>query len=121
METREQPKDPRIEHFWAQYADTLKLFRIPERTLPWYRMYIQIFIDEHPDTRLKEHAVETVETWLGKLGRSPHINEWQFRQKVDALRLLFCHFLKMPWGNHLDWDLWLSGAKSLGANHPTVA
>jgi len=121
MESREHPKSPQIEHFWAKYADTVRLFRIPDRSIPWYRKHIQAFIDEHPNTRLKEHTVETVEIWLGKLGRSPHINEWQFRQKVDALRLLFCHFLKLSWGSRLDWDLWQSGAKSLGVDHPTVA
>ncbi|MCP3663513.1 MAG: integron integrase [Gammaproteobacteria bacterium] len=121
MDNREQPKDPRIETFWSRYNDLLKLFRIPVRTIPWFRRHIEIFIDEHPNTRLKEHTVESVETWLSNLGRNPHIDEWQFRQKVDALRLLFCHCLKLPWSNQVEWEYWLSGAKTLGNDHPTVA
>ncbi|MCG8428627.1 MAG: phage integrase N-terminal SAM-like domain-containing protein, partial [Chromatiales bacterium] len=121
MDQGEQAKDPRIELFWARYNKTLKLFRISKRAIPWYQKHAQKFIDDHPDTRLREHTIESVETWLGNSGRNPNIGEWQFRQKVDALRLLFCHFLKLPWGSRLDWDLWMSGAKSLGMEHPTVA
>jgi hypothetical protein len=43
-----------------------------------------------------------------------------FRQKVDALRLLFCHYLKVPWAKQIEWDHWLSGAKALGRDHPRV-
>lgn len=121
METGGQPKDPRIDKFWNKYSDILRLFRIPERAIPWYRRHIQTFINDHPNIRLREHTVESVEIWLGNLGRNPQITDWQFQQKVDALRLLFCHFLKLPWGDKFEWDLWFSGAKSLGKDHPTVA
>ncbi|MES9987909.1 MAG: site-specific integrase [Candidatus Thiodiazotropha endolucinida] len=121
MENRESSTDPRIEIFWRRYSDVLKLFRIPERTIPWYRRHIEFFIADHPNTRLKEHSIATVDAWLSNLGRNPHVNEWQFRQKVDSLRLLFCHCLKLPWANRIEWDHWLSGAKALGKDHPTVA
>ncbi|MES9925250.1 MAG: integron integrase [Candidatus Thiodiazotropha endolucinida] len=121
MEKRESSTDPRIEIFWSRYSDVLKLFRIPERSVPWYRRHIEFFIADHPNTRLKEHSIATVDAWLSSLGRNPHVNEWQFRRKVDSLRLLFCHCLKLPWADQIEWDHWLSGAKALGKDHPTVA
>ncbi|MCU7797611.1 MAG: integron integrase [Candidatus Thiodiazotropha sp. (ex Myrtea spinifera)] len=121
MEKREPSTDPRIEIFWGKYSEVLKLFRIPEWTIPWYRRHIEIFIHDHPNTRLKEHSIASVDAWLSHLGRNPNVNEWLFRQKIDALRLLFCHYLKLPWANQIEWDNWLSGAKALGRDHPTVA
>ncbi|MCU7926840.1 MAG: site-specific integrase [Candidatus Thiodiazotropha sp. (ex Dulcina madagascariensis)] len=40
---------------------------------------------------------------------------------MDALRLLFCHLLKIPWAGSFDWDYWSAGAQVLGNGHPTVA
>ncbi|MCU7875771.1 MAG: site-specific integrase, partial [Candidatus Thiodiazotropha sp. (ex Lucinoma borealis)] len=103
------------------YSEVLKLFRIPERTMPWYRRHIEIFIDDHPDVRLQEQTSESLQRFLEKLARNNQISDWLFRQKVDALRLLFCHMLKLPWAKSFDWDLWNAGARYLGRDHPTVA
>jgi integron integrase len=121
MDSGGNPIAHRVEQFWIRYIDVLKLFRIPERSLPWYRRNVQEFIDAHPETRLQAHTPETIEQWLQHIGRSERLTDWQFRQKVDALRLLFSHLLKVPWAGSFDWDRWSSGAKSLGRNHPTVA
>lgn len=87
--------DPRIERFWASYFAVLQQFRIPGRALPWYQRHIQGFIYDHPSVRLQSHTPESIQTWLENIGRNPAIQDWQFRQKVDALRLLFAHFLKL--------------------------
>jgi len=121
MGTGNQSAEISKERFWIRYLEILKLFRTPEKNLPWYRKHIEGFIDDHPDIRLREHTTESLQLWLEKLGRNEQINDWVFRQKLDALRLLFCHLLKTPWANSFDWDLWSSGAKSLGKDHPTVA
>lgn len=69
---------------------------------------------------MRDHTPESVETWLDRLGRSNQISDWQFRQKVDALRLLFCHFLKLAWGTGFDWERWSAGSLALEKNHPTI-
>jgi integron integrase len=121
MDNGIQPKKASIERFWARYAAVLKLFRVPERFLPWYQKHIQTFISDHPDIRLQEHSSESLQRYLEKLGRNSLISDWLFRQQVDALRLLFCHLLKLSWAKSFDWDLWSAGARSLGRDHPTVA
>lgn len=55
------------------------------------------------------------------MARNPQLGDWQFRQKVDALRLLFSHFLKAPWAADFDWEHWATGAQPLGRDHPAVA
>ena len=121
MDTRNPSSDPRIEQFWTRYLEVLRLFRVPKRALPWYRKHVQGFIDDHPGVRLQEQTPEHLVQWFERLARNPLVGDWQFRQKVDALRLLFCHFLKTPWAVDFDWEQWLAGATPLGRDHPTVA
>ncbi len=113
--------DARIEAFWKNYLLVLKKFRVPDKALPWYRKHVQAFIDKHPGTRLREQTAEQVDDWLGELGRNTLSPAWRYRQQVDALRLLFCHFLRLPWAGRFDWDLWLEGSRQLSSSHRTVA
>jgi integron integrase len=120
MSTNERTEDPRVTSFWTRYMDVLKLFRIPDKALPWYRRHVEGFVRDHPQIRLREHTPESVETWLQRQGSLPQLADWQFRQKVDALRLLFAHGLKLPWATDFDWQRWSAGAEALNADHPSV-
>lgn len=120
METSIQSTDQRIDHFWSNYEHIAQLFRVPEKVIPWYRRHIESFLQDFPDIRLRDQNPKTVTAWLENLGRHGEIEEWQYRQKVDALRLLFCHMLKESWAIDFDWDYWTSSAHLLGADHPTV-
>jgi integron integrase len=121
MDPTHQTTDPRIVQFWSNYMEILEIFRISEKSKPWYRRHIERFIDDHPDIRLREHTPASVERWLERLGRSTQISDWQFRQRVDALRLLISHFLKLSWGKEYDWERWSAGSLALERNHPTIA
>ncbi len=112
---------PQIEQFWEGYFTTLKLFRIPVGAHPWYRKHIEDFINFLPETRLAHRNSEQVAHWLAQAGRNFKLTDWQFRQLVDALRLLFSHYLKLSWAADFDWSYWSSGAMRHEANHTTVA
>lgn len=112
---------PSIERFWSRYFEVLSLFRVPEKFHPWYQRHIQAFIEEHPSSRLQEQSPGSIQRFLEKLGRNDQITDWVFRQKVDSLRMLFCHMLKLSWANSFDWDHWSAGSVALGKDHPTVA
>ncbi|MEJ2619064.1 MAG: integron integrase [Candidatus Thiodiazotropha sp.] len=115
------PTDPRIAKFWQNYTELLKRFRIPQKSLPWYRRHVEAFLDDHPNVRLKTHSAKSIISWLERIGRDPHISAWQYRQKVDALRILFGHFLRPPWSAEFDWDKWLNSARALESDHATIA
>lgn len=121
FDSSDQGTDPMVKLFWKRYIDVTKRFRIPERTRPWYRKHVQEFIDAHKGVKLQAQTPENVERWLTRLGQSPQLSSWQFRQKVDALRLLFKHMLGLPWAVAFDWDHWCEGGQPLGDQHPTVA
>ena len=121
MENAIKDTDPRIAQFWARYLAVLETFRIPDRSRPWYRKHVQGFIDAHSGSRLRDHTPELVVQWLESEGRRNDLEDWQFRQKSDALRLLFCHLLRPAWAAEFDWNHWMEGSRSLGNDHPTVA
>ncbi len=121
MESRNPPTDPRVQQFWDRYQAILRQFRVPAKALPWYRRHVQAYIDDHPGIRLQEQCPGQLQNWFECLGRDVRIPDWQHRQKVDALRLLFCYLLKTPWADNFDWDHCLLGARPLGSDHPTVA
>ncbi len=120
MDSGIQSQNSSIDRFWTRYFEVLKLFRVPERSIPWYQKHIQAFIAAHPSTRLQEHTPESLQRFLEQLGCNEQIGEWVFRQKVDALRLLFCHLLKFSWAKSFDWNMWSVGAESLGKDQPSV-
>ena len=120
MERSQPAADERAARFWTRYLKVLADFRVPEKVRPWYRRHVQAFIDQYPDTRLRAHTPESVEKWFESIGRNPSIEDWQFRQQVDALRLLFSFIVKPAWIGDLDWDRWSAGTLGLERDHPTV-
>jgi integron integrase len=113
--------NPKIAKFWRNYAEMLKRFPIPAKSIPWYRRHIEAFISDHPHVRLKSHSAKSVVDWLEHIGKDSQINAWQYRQKVDSLRILFGHCLRLPWCSDFDWDRWLNSARALERNHATIA
>ena len=110
-----------VARFWKRYLETLRAFRIPEKARPWYRRHVEAFIHDHPDTRLSAHSGETVTRWLESQAREPQLADWRFRQRADALRLLYAQFLRADWAMGFDWDHWIQGGAALAPDHPTLA
>ena len=118
---RTEPSNSKIDQFWQRYLSICQKFRVPEKALPWYRRHVQAFIDRYPGRRLQAQSAENLQAWLEELGRNNLLSEWQYRQKVDALRLLFCHMLRAQWALEFDWDHWAIASQQLEKDHPTVA
>ncbi len=121
MDGKIEQSDSRIELFWQRYITICQTFRIPEKALPWYRRHVQAFIDQYPGIRLQSQSAENLQVWLEGLGRNEQLTGWQYRQKVDALRLLFCHMVRATWALEFDWDRWAMATQPLEQDHPTVA
>lgn len=121
MDMSKNANDARIARFWERYISVLRLFRVPERSHPWYRKHVQSFIDHSAGIRLQSQTEENLRCWLDKLSQQPNLRDWQLRQRVDALRLLFVGLLKLPWAQTFDWEYWMAPTRHLGSDHPTLA
>jgi integron integrase len=54
-------------------------------------------------------------------GRKPFLHDWQFRQIITAVRILFTEIVNVPWASEFPWEEWIENSKNLGNDHPTVA
>jgi len=110
-----------VQRFWHNYFSILEKSSVPERVRPWYRKHVEGYIRAHSGRRLGEHLPHDVDEYLAAKGRMAQVQEWQFRQIVDALRLLFCDLIGSPWAASYDWLRWRVFARTLESDHVTLS
>ncbi len=70
---------------------------------------------------LGHQSAERTQAYFDALGRSASIADWQFRQAVDAARILACDVLAVPWASAFDWRGLSEQARALESDHRTLA
>lgn len=108
-----------IKRFWDKYIQHLTDKNIKSTIIRWYVIRAEQYIKAMPDKRLAEHGPTDVKAYLEKQGCNTKIEDWQFRQIVDAIRKLF-EMLGVAWLNEIDWRHYM-GSSSLSDSHATVA
>jgi len=109
------------DQFWENYIDKTQLNKVPPKSVRWYVKRVEEFIKFHPNTTLNQHDNKSVESYLDKLGRNPRLEDWQFKQAVDALRILFVDLQRANWAKEFPWEDWMESATALPQSHATVA
>jgi integron integrase len=66
-------------------------------------------------------SAERTQAYFDALGRSTHLADWQFRQAIDAARILACDVLAIPWASSFPWQSLIDQARSLEPDHRTLA
>ncbi|MCP4408751.1 MAG: integron integrase, partial [Gammaproteobacteria bacterium] len=122
MQDRSTPaRQAEIAKFWERYINILHHQGITEPSDRWYLLRAQAYIDAYPEARLKTHQASGLTKYLNALGRTSGLKDWQFRQAIDAIRILLVEVADLKWARAFDWDYWRESARSLQASHPTVA
>jgi site-specific recombinase XerD len=94
---------------------------VPEGARRWYVRHAEAFIKAQSGRRLSTLTAHDIENHLKEKGRSEQLSDWQFRQMVDALRILFTGVVSSAWADNFDWAGWKAGARELPADHATIA
>ncbi len=47
------------------------------------------------------------------------MKDWQFRQVIDAIRIILVDMAGLDWVRTFDWDLWRESTRSLQSSYPT--
>ena len=110
-----------VSRFWDKYIDKTASYGVPERARRWYVKRVESFIRAFPDARLQSITAEDVSDYLDVIGRKSDCQDWQFRQVVDALRILFVDLVKPGWSSNFDWQYWMDNSRDLPSNHATIA
>jgi len=110
-----------MKDLWQQYTRALHAKGIQPPYDRWYVIRTEAFLRDHKGKQSKEYTSDLVQGYLAALGRSQSLNAWQFRQTVDAVRILCSSVFSRPWTASFDWDYWNNAAQSLESTHPTIA
>ena len=109
-----------VDRFWHNYLFLLEKNAVPEKSRRWYRRHLEEYIAAHPGVKLQSHKPHFIDDYLNAKGRLKHLQEWQFRQIADALRLAFCHLISTDWSSTYDWYRWRAFARELEPDHPSL-
>jgi len=111
----------KISRFWEKYISKTISYGIPQKATRYYVQHVENYLKAHDGRRLHTHTPEDVQTYLFAKGRIPQLKDWQYKQLVDALRILFVEMVKSPWAQGFSWDSFSSSATQLPSEHATVA
>ena len=110
-----------VESFWKKYLQILKDHEVPQSAMRWYVKRVEDYVKNYPEIKLSNHSNQLVTSYLEKLSRNPRITDWQFKQAVDALKVLFVEIVKTNWAETFSWSEWIESATDLPHSHQTVA
>jgi len=110
----------RAESFWNRYIKYANKHGVTPPFDRWYVIRAEQYIRALADQKLAAQGPDDVISYLTKLGRKGRLKDWQFRQTVDAIQILFL-LIEAPWLKLVDWDYWKDSARSLPSTHPTTA
>jgi len=107
--------------FWDNYISKTKAYKIKSRAVRWHVRHAENYIKAHANLRLAQHSAPQMERYLRGKGRNSYLEDWQYKQMVVALKILFVEMVKTPWAREFPWDDWAVSADSLPNSHATVA
>jgi integron integrase len=107
--------------FFENLLNCLAKACVPEKHRRWYVKRVEEFIKAHEGRKIKSLSGSDIQRYFALIGRQDRMAGWQFRQCVDAIRILYCEALATAACREVDWDYWLNSAKELDADHPTTA
>jgi hypothetical protein len=113
--------DDAASRFWDKYILKTTSYNVPEGARRWYVRHAEAFVKAQSGRRLSTLTADDIEHYLKEKGRSEKLAGWQFRQMVDALRILFTSVVSSAWADNFDWAGWKAGARELPADHATTA
>jgi hypothetical protein len=107
--------------FWDRYINILAEQGVKENIRRWYVKRVEQYIRHYPDVRLRSHSSRHIEQYFTDLGRDGRLADWQIRQTVDAIRILFCDLLHSEPFAEVDWEYWSEASTRLAPSHATLA
>jgi len=113
--------DESVSRFWDNYIHKTKSYNVKPNVARWYMRHAEAYIKAHSKLRLSQHSTEQIESYLKEKGRNPHLQDWQFRQIVESLQILFVGMVQAPWAKEFPWEDWAAQANSLPNSHATLA
>lgn len=110
-----------VSRFYTNYINCLIKSGVPKKSLRWYVRHIEEFIKAQKGRKIKTLSADDITQYFDVLGRQTRLQGWQYLQRVDAIRILYCKLLTSPVCDQVDWDFLQDAARVIDADHPTNA
>ncbi len=91
-------------NFWAAYRQVVRGHGIPSAQEEWFVRRCQDFAKSQDGIDLQERESADVLTFIERLAKRRGIMDWQVRQAVSALKLLYIDYLRSEWAGKWEWD-----------------
>ena len=105
--------DSSIFRFWDKYIEKTKRYKLRPGACRWYVKHVESYIKFHEGMKLSSHQPEQVEAFLIYKSKHKRIKDWQFRQIVQALEILYVELIKPGWVAPFPWEDWSRLAENL--------
>jgi len=113
--------DQNVSQFWDKFISKTKTYGIKQNTIRWYVRNAEYYIKAYPNKRLSLHSKDDLTNYLKEKGGNPRIEDWQYKQLVISLKILFTQMVHTDWAKDFPWDEYIDQAESLPNNHATLA
>jgi hypothetical protein len=116
----EVSREDRQRRFWDNFIKLLHKQGVKPPADRWHVVRAEGFIRAFPGRKLADLTADEVTAYLERVGREGALEDWQFRQVVVAIRILFST-VRPAWLEGFDWAYWLASATALEPGHPSIA
>ena len=110
-----------MSRFYDNYLKCLDNADIPRKQRRWYVKHIEGFIEAQRGRGIRSLSAADISKYLEMIGRRERLSDWQFRQIIHAIRILYCSLLRSPLCREIDWKYWIDASRRLDNGHPTNA
>ena len=87
----------------------------------WFVLRAEQFQKTLANEELRACSADDGIRYLSRTGRHANLQDWQYRQIVDALEILLARAVELPWAAGFDWRFWRDSARRLDPGHATIA
>ncbi|UCE07714.1 MAG: site-specific integrase [bacterium] len=83
--------------FWSSYLNLALREGVRKKTVKWYINWATQFAHSMKGKPLDQCTAEDVNGFLNHLRNQSNVENWQVEQAINALKLLYQDFLRVPW------------------------
>ena len=113
--------DDKIARFWDIFIEKTKRYGIKDKAVRWHVRHAERYIKAHEGIRLSAHTPQHVEDYLAQMARVPQLQDWQYKQIIKSLQILFVDMVQAEWASTFPWQDRIDDASALSPDHATIA
>jgi len=113
--------DSSVSRFWDKYIEKTKCYKLKPGVDRWYVKHAEAYIKYHQGIKLASHQPHHIESFFTYKSRQIRIKDWQFRQIVQAIELLFIALVKTGWAREFPWQEWSDLSQALPSDHASFS